>query len=301
MTSKLTITRERLQEIAEDGFLKHGESKELARIALAAMDSEPVAWSNGCNKSVPAALRYLAEKPRPIGGESSFNTAHLYQLAREIERMSSVSLYRHAQPAPDREHVRSEHAAWSQATFGNVGPVGPLKHLRKEALEAAADPSDLSEWADMQFLLWDAQRRAGITDEQITQAMIEKLAVNKQREWPEPKDGEPRLHIKDQPSAVGPVTDAMAYAFHHALTDGPLGDDDVEDIKIGLRAAFANVTTYQPLPVVLKEHQIRELVNKLRDIAIEYHGTQQLREHIACVIRTAMSAVAPPAPKSAVI
>ncbi|HCA8768506.1 TPA: hypothetical protein MYI92_000044 [Klebsiella pneumoniae] len=41
MTSKLT--RDRLQEIAEDGFLKHGESKELARMALAAMDSEPVA------------------------------------------------------------------------------------------------------------------------------------------------------------------------------------------------------------------------------------------------------------------
>ncbi|MFH3259590.1 hypothetical protein ABK932_03675 [Klebsiella aerogenes] len=39
MTIKLT--RERLQEIAEDGFLKHGESKELARMALAAMDSEP--------------------------------------------------------------------------------------------------------------------------------------------------------------------------------------------------------------------------------------------------------------------
>ncbi|WP_254880080.1 hypothetical protein [Klebsiella aerogenes] len=40
--TKSTITRERLQEIAEDGFLKHGESKELARMALAAMDSEPV-------------------------------------------------------------------------------------------------------------------------------------------------------------------------------------------------------------------------------------------------------------------
>ncbi len=95
----------------------------------------------------------------------------------------------------DREHVRREHAVWSQATFGNVGPVGPLKHLSKEALEAAAAPEDLSEWADMQFLLWDAQRRAGITDEQITQAMVEKLAVNKKREWPAPKDGEPRLHI----------------------------------------------------------------------------------------------------------
>ncbi|HBV7990279.1 DUF550 domain-containing protein [Citrobacter freundii] len=95
-----------------------------------------------------------------------------------------------------REQVRREHAAWSLATFGDVGPVGPLKHLSKEAIEAAAEPGDLSEWADMQFLLWDAQCRAGISDDQITQAMVEKLAVNKQREWPEPKDGEPRMHIK---------------------------------------------------------------------------------------------------------
>lgn len=73
---------------------------ELQERRKAEKDSEPVAWSNGCNKSVPAALRYLAENPRSIGGESSFNTAHLYQLAREIECMSSVSLYRHAQPTP---------------------------------------------------------------------------------------------------------------------------------------------------------------------------------------------------------
>ncbi|ENF1920967.1 DUF550 domain-containing protein [Klebsiella michiganensis] len=115
-----------------------------------------------------------------------------------------TKLYRHAQPTPERDQVRREHAEWSQATFGDVGPVGPLKHLSKEALEAAAEPGDLSEWADMQFLLWDAQRRAGITDEQITQAMIEKLAVNKLRDWPEPKDGEPRLHIKEQPAPVVP-------------------------------------------------------------------------------------------------
>lgn len=101
--------------------------------------------------------------------------------------------------APDRERVRGDHAKWSQETFGNVGPIGPLKHLSKEALEAAADPGDLSEWADMQFLLWDAQRRAGITDEQITAALEEKLKVNMAREWPEPKDGEPRLHIKAAP------------------------------------------------------------------------------------------------------
>lgn len=95
-----------------------------------------------------------------------------------------------------REKVRREHAEWSDKTFGNVGPVGPLKHLSKEALEAAADPSDSLEWADMQFLLWDAQRRMGLSDDFITRAMIEKLAINKTRQWPEPKDGEPRLHIK---------------------------------------------------------------------------------------------------------
>ncbi|HEE9786203.1 TPA: DUF550 domain-containing protein [Enterobacter soli] len=104
--------------------------------------------------------------------------------------------------ALEREQVRREHAEWSQATFGSVGPVGPLKHLSKEALEAAAEPGDLSEWADMHFLLWDAQRRAGITDEQITAACIEKLAINKQRQWPEPKDGEPRLHFRGEDEAI---------------------------------------------------------------------------------------------------
>lgn len=96
----------------------------------------------------------------------------------------------------EREAVRAAHAAWSDKAFGSVGPIGPLKHLSKEALEAAAEPGDLSEWADMQFLLWDAQRRAGITDEQITRAMMAKLAVNMARQWPEPKDGEPRFHVK---------------------------------------------------------------------------------------------------------
>lgn len=98
-----------------------------------------------------------------------------------------------------RNLIRQRHAEWSQATFGDVGPVGPLKHLSKEALEAAAEPDDLSEWADMQFLLWDSQRRAGISDGEITAAMEEKLKVNMARQWPEPKDGEPRLHIKAAP------------------------------------------------------------------------------------------------------
>ncbi|GKN09003.1 hypothetical protein NUKP76_50470 [Klebsiella variicola] len=190
--AKPTITRERLVKIkswreiygaGSNVMLPAEEAEALALIALAAMDGEPVAEVYQVpNVGICAALGPSIRMLCPLE--------------------PGTKLYRHAQPAAEREQVRSAHAEWSQATFGNVGPVGPLKHLSKEALEAAEQPGDLSEWADMQFLLWDAQRRAGITDEQITQAMIEKLAVNKQRKWLEPKDGEPRMHIKEQPATV---------------------------------------------------------------------------------------------------
>ena len=193
--TKNQLTRERLEKIklwretygaGSNVMLPAVEAEELARMALAAMDSEPVAWTDE---------QELRDVDR--GGCGYLFT--VIPVTPHADERRIILLYRHAQPASEREQVRSAHAEWSQATFGNVGPVGPLKHLSKEALEAAEQPGDLSEWADMQFLLWDAQRRAGYTDEQITQAMIEKLAINKQRSWPEPKDGEPRLHIKERP------------------------------------------------------------------------------------------------------
>lgn len=203
MTSKLT--REQLHERARENVkaLKLASRQtafesareeiladlQLAELALAAMDSEPVALQPELAKVIYHFRDWNEGFP-----------VERFKADYVISWM--LANYPPAQPAPERDQVRSAHAEWSQATFGNVGPVGPLKHLSKEALEAAEQPGDLSEWADMQFLLWDAQRRAGITDEQITQAMIDKLAVNKQREWPEPKDGEPRLHIKSQPAPV---------------------------------------------------------------------------------------------------
>ena len=198
--------RERMNEIemwrgANNLSVSLKEEFELAclRQLLAAMDSEPVAWR--WNYGGTTIWRLLDTKPGPGSNP---------RCPRVIE-----PLYRHAQPAPERDQVRAEHAEWSQATFGGVGPIGPLKHLSIEALEAAEAPGDLSEWADLQFLMWDAQRRAGITDEQITQAMIDKLAVNKARTWPEPKDGEPRLHVKEQPAPV--VPDALVTAAQKLL------------------------------------------------------------------------------------
>ncbi len=152
-----------------------------------------------CRADVAEMSKFLKE-----GEFSNPSRAAMYLRITEIALAALMGEFSFA-----RNQVRREHAEWSQATFGNVGPVGPLNHLSKEALEAAEQPGDLSEWADMQFLLWDAQRRAGVTDEQITQAMIDKLAVNKQRKWPEPKDGEPGLHIKEQPAPVVPDSYVM--------------------------------------------------------------------------------------------
>lgn len=93
--------------------------------------------------------------------------------------------------------VRRAHAEWSDRQFGNVGPVGPLKHLAKEANEAAEAPDDISEFADIIMLVWDATRRAGITDEQLAIAVAEKLERNKRRQWGAVKDGEPCHHLKN--------------------------------------------------------------------------------------------------------
>ncbi|EBA4670276.1 DUF550 domain-containing protein [Salmonella enterica] len=205
MTTMTRFTKEQLIEhaqkhIAHDAWLKENFSDahktpatvELARIALAALTADPVRYLNKFSGTCVT----LEQQPNAADDVAVY-----------------IPLYA-APPASDRERIRREHAEWSDKTFGDVGPVGPLKHLSKEAIEAAADPSDPLEWADMQFLLWDAQRRMGISDEFITRAMIEKLAINKARQWPEPKDGEPRLHIKEQP-----VPAASSESVSQSLTD----------------------------------------------------------------------------------
>ncbi|MHB2213290.1 DUF551 domain-containing protein [Raoultella ornithinolytica] len=92
MTSKLTITRERLEKIKSwreaygtesNVMLPAEEAAELARMALAAMDSEPVAYTDERN------LGYIHR-----GAETGFMWGN-----RNLEP-GDIPLYRHAQPAP---------------------------------------------------------------------------------------------------------------------------------------------------------------------------------------------------------
>lgn len=79
--TKSTITREQLLEIIETDHVQCGEASALASMALAAMDSEPVAWllSGGGTKNVVC-----------------FDSGNAYaDPLREV-----TPLYRHPQPAP---------------------------------------------------------------------------------------------------------------------------------------------------------------------------------------------------------
>lgn len=101
MTSKLS--RDRLQEIAEDGFLKHGESKALARMALAAMDSEPVEmpldYLQGHKDGLEWAAK-LAEANHPETGDWLYDDP--IELAKAIRKGPDIPP---SQPVLDTEPV----------------------------------------------------------------------------------------------------------------------------------------------------------------------------------------------------
>lgn len=91
-------------------------------------------------------------------------------------------------------------SSWSQSTFGldtERGPVGALKHLEKEAVEAQKSPDDITEYADCFLLTIDAARRAGFSIESLVDAATKKQEVNRRRKWPEPQADVPVEHVKE--------------------------------------------------------------------------------------------------------
>lgn len=79
-----------------------------------------------------------------------------------------------------------DHGRWSNHQFGHEGergPEGPLNHLKKEAVEALAAPTDAMEYADLFLLVLDASRRAGIQPKDLLLFAKAKLEINRRRKW----------------------------------------------------------------------------------------------------------------------
>ena len=96
---------------------------------------------------------------------------------------------------------------WSDKAFGpdsRKGPIGSLRHLKREAQEAIEKPDDIVEYADCLLILLDATRRAGFSLGQLLWASWKKHLICRRREWPEPRyDDEPNYHLKKAPEENG--------------------------------------------------------------------------------------------------
>jgi len=70
----MTLTTDRLREIAEDGFLEHGDAKLMARELLANREAQPVAWHFPGSETESAQLGYDHE----LDDEQKRNCVALY-------------------------------------------------------------------------------------------------------------------------------------------------------------------------------------------------------------------------------
>ncbi len=83
----------------------------------------------------------------------------------------------------DWQKLQNDIGAFTEATFPDSTARSKALHLSEEAKEAAADPNDVIEWADCLILLLDGARKAGFATDDIYQAALKKMAINKNRKW----------------------------------------------------------------------------------------------------------------------
>ncbi|HBX5738134.1 TPA: DUF551 domain-containing protein [Klebsiella pneumoniae] len=134
--TKSTITKERLLEIIVTGPEASGaEQNELARMALAAMDSEPV-----------------AEVVSIYGDPEAFGEREIRPLVGIQQMPYGTKLYRHAQPAPVapdellKEYLRLVDCMLSDYRNGNYGDTQRwIRHI-VEASDAFEEKHGLFPW-----------------------------------------------------------------------------------------------------------------------------------------------------------
>jgi hypothetical protein len=95
------------------------------------------------------------------------------------------------------QKLQDDIGVFTDKTFGESTPRSKALHLAEEAHEVAEDPSDIIEWADCTILLLDGLRKAGFTTQDLYDAVLRKMEINKNRKWGEKDaDGVVR-HVKD--------------------------------------------------------------------------------------------------------
>lgn len=92
--------------------------------------------------------------------------------------------------------LQDDIGVFTDKTFGDSTPRAKALHLAEEAQEVAEDPADIIEWADCTILLLDGLRKAGFTTDDLYQAVLKKMEINKARKWEKPDDDGVVRHVK---------------------------------------------------------------------------------------------------------
>jgi hypothetical protein len=87
-------------------------------------------------------------------------------------------------------------AVWQRDTFPTATPASTTEHLRREAIELAAAPSDASEMADVFHLLIAVANASGVD---LCAAVGEKFAKNRARVWGKPDAHGVVSHVEVRP------------------------------------------------------------------------------------------------------
>lgn len=134
-----------------------------------------------------------------------------------------------------------------------------------------------------------------ITKERLKELAAGQSGLNLRIATPEESMELARIALASLEAEPVAVNDDMAYAFHHALSDSPLGADEVEEIKAGLRAAFANVTA-PPAPVSVPDESAVEslatdLMKRIDKITGERHSVATLSSLRVSIVESCRAAM----------
>ena len=92
--------------------------------------------------------------------------------------------------------------------------------------------------------------------------------------------------MNDKQDALDIAIQALEYIKNIADESGYVADEALKKISVISSPSFQDEPSdgeiYAAQPI--KPHVIRQVVNELRDIAIKFHGAQQLRGRIAYAI-----------------
>ena len=96
---------------------------------------------------------------------------------------------------------------WADSVFPNREPAAALLKLFEEVGELVRNPESPGEYADICIMLFDL---AAMHKVDLSQAIVEKMAINRSRRWTVTKNG--TMQHKDQP-IDGTCTMRQAYLY----------------------------------------------------------------------------------------